>query len=86
LVLRTEDELQRPKDKLALDAYQFSKEILHEHYLIPFCKTTAQLNSMTLHSVNVVGENAGWDKGQENQVVEMDAGYLIVFWPPQFPN
>jgi len=82
---RTEEERRRPKDKLGLDAYQFAKEI-HEPYLIPLCKTIAQRNGITLHSVNIVGDNAGWHKGLENRALEKEPGYQIVSWPPQSPD
>ena len=82
---RTEEERRRPKDKLGLDAYQFAEEI-HKPYLIPFCKTFAQLNGIALRSVKVVGDNAGWHKGPENRALEKEAGYQIVSWPPQSPD
>ena len=82
---RTEEERRRPKDKLGLDAYQFAEEI-HESYLIPFCKTFAQLNGIALRSVKVGGDNAGWHKELENRALEKQAGYQIISWPQQSPD
>ena len=82
---RTEEERRRPKDRLGLDAHQFAEEI-HAPYLIPFCKTVAGLNGISLHSVQVVGDNAGWHKGAQNRALQKEAGYQLVPWPPQSPD
>jgi len=82
---RTEEDHRHPKYCLGLDAHQFAEEI-RGPYLIPFCQTVAQLDLISLHSVHVVADNAGWHKGVQNQAIQKEAGYQLIPWPPRSPD